>query len=836
VAATLFVAALIPVASASADTTLNIVPHGNEAPGVPWATAPGILPADTQAKMYDRITPLFRNVTDDVLKPSTDGTGYYKSAALLPENDPSLITSETVGGTSPSAGAVTARIKRDRYGVPHIYSDTDPGAIFGAGYAVATDQSLLLNQARYNGVAGLIDMPGVPAINLVLGLYNYKPTAKVLKQATDLQTKAITAQGADGKQLLNDIDTYLAGINARMQVSQPTSPPFTRTDIYALNAIKSQFLGEGGGQEVDNALFLDSLRSKLGSKTGDEAFEDLRARNDPEATYTTSKAAPADTNVSVAKPSGMVRLKSGTFKNSFIKLPDAKASAAAAKVANTGKRQLASNILIVSGSKSATGKPLFVGGPQIGYNYPGLTMEMQLTSPSINVEGVTSAPFPGYMLIGHGVGYAWSLTSAGADIIDTYAEKLCGGSKTKYVWKGSCKSMEKVDAGTITKVGGTGKAVKATFYRTVHGPVIGYAKNRSTGKLVALSQKRSSYGRETVDQLFNQQMTYSRVHSAKDFINAAAKSPQTFNSFYASATESAFYTSGALPVRPKGVNDDLPVDGTGKYEWKGELAKAKHPQVINPSSGLLVNWNNKPAKDFPAGDDRFGNEGGIQRVDMLRSELARYPKATLANVLASANAAATEDVRETQLWPVLKAMLAKGKSPSAQATQLVSLLDAWYAAGGSRVDANLDGNIDNPGAVILDTAWTGITNAGLCDRLGSTLCKGLEGRISRFDAPPGGQYSGWHQYMDKDLRRLLGKPVAGKYHLKYCGDGSVSKCSSELWGALAAAGKTLAAKQGADPTKWTEKAATTSFSPIPLTTFQYTNKPTGIHQVMAFGQ
>ena len=216
----------------------------------------------------------------------------------------------------------------------------------------------------------------------------------------------------------------------------------------------------------------------------------------------------------------MVRLKSGTFKNSYIKLPGAKASAATARAANTGKRQLASNILIVSGSKSATGKPLFVGGPQIGFNYPGLTMEMQLTSPSINVEGVTSAPFPGYMLIGHGVGYAWSLTSAGADIIDTYAEKLCGGSKTKYVWKGRCRAMEKVSAGTIGK---GGKTVTATFYRTVHGPVVGYATDRSTGKKVALSQKRSSYGRETVDQLFNQQMTYSRVHSAKDFIDGGGQ-------------------------------------------------------------------------------------------------------------------------------------------------------------------------------------------------------------------------------------------------------------------------------------------------------------------------
>src|SRR3979409_970322 len=83
-------------ASASADTTLNIVPHGNEATGVPWASAPGILPADTQAKMYDRITPLFRNITEQQLVPSTDGSGYYKSAALLAEDDPSFVSSETV--------------------------------------------------------------------------------------------------------------------------------------------------------------------------------------------------------------------------------------------------------------------------------------------------------------------------------------------------------------------------------------------------------------------------------------------------------------------------------------------------------------------------------------------------------------------------------------------------------------------------------------------------------------------------------------------------------------------------------------------------------------------
>ena len=114
-----------------------------------------------------------------------------------------------------------------------------------------------------------------------------------------------------------------------------------------------------------------------------------------------------------------------------------------------------------------------VGGPQIGYNYPGLTMEMGLYGPTIRARGATSAPFPGYMLIGRGEQFAWTLTSAGGDIVDTYAERLCGGSRTKYRYKGKCRRMELVKAGTISK---GGDSVKVRFRRTVHGPVVGYAR------------------------------------------------------------------------------------------------------------------------------------------------------------------------------------------------------------------------------------------------------------------------------------------------------------------------------------------------------------------------
>jgi hypothetical protein len=279
-------------AAARAATELNVIPHGQQEPGVAWATAPGMLPANAQALMYDRLTRLGRNITPSVMQPSADGSGYFKSAKLLAPDDPSLITDETI-----TSGTLSARIRRDAYGVPHIYSGTDDGVIFGAGYAVAADRNLLLEQVRDNGIAGAIDLPGAPAIRLVLGLYDYKPTAKLRAEVTRRQNRALRRAGSAGRQVLRDIDTYLVGINKWYAANRPDARPFDRADIYAVNAIKSQFLGQGGGEEVRNALFYDAARDRFGRKRGSRVYEDLRQRNDPETSTTTARSAPAQTSV-----------------------------------------------------------------------------------------------------------------------------------------------------------------------------------------------------------------------------------------------------------------------------------------------------------------------------------------------------------------------------------------------------------------------------------------------------------------------------------------------------------------------------------------------------------
>ncbi|MBV8951971.1 MAG: penicillin acylase family protein, partial [Actinobacteria bacterium] len=387
----------------AAQQAFNILPSGQ------YGSVPPPAQATDQAQLYDGLTPLSGDVT------ANDLPRYFKSEQL------------GIGSDGPArAEAVTppgVRILRDRFDVPHIYADSRDALTLAAGWVMAEDRGLLLEQARYDSRVAAIDAPGLQALSLITSLKQFTPSAQTEAELSK-QTDVLLAAGAKGRAVLHDIDRFVAGINAYYAQTHNAAKPWTRNDIYALDALKGQFVGQGGGDEARRSMFLDGLQQQLGSQKGLAVFNDLREANDPE----TPVSLPGSTRFQPPPRSmaGNVVLDSGSF------VPvDTSAATAATPVPEPAH---ASNALLVSGSRSANGHPLLVAGPQIGYFYPGLTMEMDLHAPGIDARGATSAPFPGYILIGRGPDYAWSLTSAGLDIIDTYVETLCGGSDTKYMF------------------------------------------------------------------------------------------------------------------------------------------------------------------------------------------------------------------------------------------------------------------------------------------------------------------------------------------------------------------------------------------------------------------
>jgi acyl-homoserine lactone acylase PvdQ len=791
-----------PGVADDAQTALNIIPSGQ------YGSVPPPPQAADQAVLYDGLTPLFGNVT------ASDLSKYFKSERL------GTAGQGPMRAESPAPRGV--RILRDGFDVPHIYGKSHDAVTFGAGWVIAEDRGLLLEQARYNARVAAIDAPGLDAVNLTVNLKNFEPSTQTEHELAK-QTQVLLRAGAKGRAVLHDIDEFVAGINAYYrQVGNPARP-WTRNDVYALDALKGQFVGQGGGDEAARSMFLSGLQAQLGSNKAQGVFNDLREANDPETPVSVPGSIPFQSPPRSTK--GNVVLDNGSFTPTAPADPQNAAPPAAPL---TSPAQ-ASNVLMVSGARSANHHPLMVAGPQIGYYYPGFTLEMDLHGPGIDARGATSAPFPGYILIGRSEDYAWSLTSAGLDIIDTYVETLCGGSDTKYLYKGRCRDMATFDAGTLT--GDSDQPV--TFRRTVHGPVIGYATVH--GQRVAVTRKRASYGRDALDLLLYRDLTVGNVHNVQDFFRAANQSPQTFNSFYIDDRDIGVFTSGRVPVRPPNVDPGLPIDGRGGHEWRGFLPFDRHPHGINPPDGQIVNWNNKTIAGYRAADDNW-SLGPLQRVQLLTDNLGHRGSQTLASLTAAMNKTATQDMRAMEFEPILAAVLRTDPAPSPREEQMLQLLDDWRRRGGSRLDADLDGNIDDPGAAILDAAWPKLAQAWAGPELGPLTLQ-FASIVSPYSAPPQGQYDGWHIYMDKDLRTLLGRPVKGAYHTRYCGNGNLAACRDALWTAIQAAGDELTAAQGPDPANWHTDATheRITFKPGLLSfTMRYTNRPTGIQQLITF--
>ena len=126
----------------------------------------------------------------------------------------------------------------------------------------------------------------------------------------------------------------------------------------------------------------------------------------------------------------------------------------------------------------------------------------------------------------------------------------------------------------------------------------------------------------------------------------------SFNWFYADNRDIAMFSSGRLPVRAPGTDPSLPTIGTGDFEWRGFLTPAQHAQGINPPSGAILNWNNKPAGDVGSADENWAY-GSVQRVQLLNAGVAARQKHTVASVASLMNKAATQDLRAVALVPKL---------------------------------------------------------------------------------------------------------------------------------------------------------------------------------------
>jgi acyl-homoserine lactone acylase PvdQ len=786
------------------DRAYYVLPPGN------YGGLPTTDESRDQLPLYDGLTPLRGDVTDADI-----------DAHFLPEDF------APVGATvEEPTGRPGTTILYDEFGVPHISGETREDVAFGTGWVTARDRGLLIQLGRGPARAAVADIPGIDAFGLVTSAQSFVPSAATEQLVSDQVDLIIETYGDEGRQIIADAQAGADGVNAYWQAHGIDQPPATVNDVIATTAFIGSIFGAGGGAEASNAELLATLQQGLGPEVGTQAWEDAMLTDDPEAPTTIRRRFDYGP-LTGGTVTGSVVVDPGSIESLDPRQPTPAAPSEPASeptstpsgappeasyaAAGPVPDREASNFLVVDPHRSATDNTLAVMGPQLGYFYPEIVQQMHVSGPGIEAQGVAVPGIPLYILIGRTPDYAWSLTSAGHDVRDVFAEQLCSPDgtpptreSTYYLFDGECRPFEIFDAGTLN-------GTPISFPRSVHGPVIGTAT--VDGQPYALTRQRSTFGRDGLNLAALKDMTEGDADTSRRFFRAANRFGFTFNWAYASRTETAYFSSGRLPERPRGLDRRLPTLGTGEYEWQGFLRQNEHPHEVRGPDSLLLNWNNRSAPGFMHGDDEaFGSAHRVELFD----QWPRHP--TLADTVSVMNRAATEDVR-SPVWPVVSRALRTGPAPSALADQTVALLDEWVARDAPRLDADLDGDYDDAGAVIMDALWRPVAEAVVRPVFGD-LIEDLDGVRSLSGAA--GQ-----SIVDKDLRTLLGDPVRGRFDLSYCGGGSLDACRASLWAAVEQVAGELSAQQGPEPSSWTGTAARTRFVPglIP-DTIRATNRPT----------
>jgi hypothetical protein len=778
-------------ASANGDQAFYILPPGN------FGGLPTTEHSTDQLPLYDGLTPLRGNITQADIR-----------SHFLPENF------EPVGAAHEEVtGRPGLTILYDSYGIPHITGKTQADVAFGAGWVTARDRGILLNLGRSAARVAVADVPGIDAFSLVTSGQTFVPSAASEALVTAQQDLLVRTYGAKGRQILADAAATAAGANAYDEANGIHRDPFTVNDVIAVTAFIGSIFGAGGGGEATNSDLLAQLQQGLGAVKGEKVWNDVMLTLDPEAPTTTKKtfSYPVRTGGPVT---GSLTVDAG----SVIPLdprqhPQSDTDGVMVDAAAVPPGKQASNFLVVAPGRSQSGNSLAVMGPQLGYYYPEIVEQMHLKGPGYESQGVGVPGMSMYSLIGRTHDYAWSLTSANHDVRDVFAEQLCepdGSAPTRdsthYLYKGVCRSFRTFDAGTLN-----GDPI--VFPKSVHGAVIGTATVH--GQPYALTRKRSTFGRDALNLGALKDMTQGKATTPQKFFDTANQFGFTFNWAYASRQRTAYFTSGLLPVRAPGLDRRLPTLGTGSYEWRGYLTEDQHPHDIGGPSGLLLNWNNRSAPGFMHGDDQA--YGSIHRVELFN----RFPgQVDLVDDVSIMNRAATGDFRAL-VWPEIRAVLAGSPAPSSIDARAVRLLDEYVAKDAPRVDKDLDGFYDHPGAVIMDAVFRPLAEAVVTPVLGDGDLRTAVDKVRGLSGQSGASI------IDKDLRRLLGRPETGPFALRYCGGGSLAKCRASLWQAIDQGITPLIADQGPVPGDWRGAAALTTFVPglIP-DTMRATNRPT----------
>jgi penicillin G amidase len=457
--------------------------------------------------------------------------------------------------------------------VPHVFAEHDEDAYFVQGYLHAKNRLWQMELQTYYAAGRLSEKIGDRAINVDretrrMGMV-YAAENALKEFEKDPATKAAC-------------DAYTAGVNAYINSLTPASLPLE----YKLLDYKPE-----PWSNLKIALFLKQMSRTLANYGPDlkntEAkvaftFEELM-QLDPQVHDSLVPIVPKGTPFDTA---GIKPVPPATADSLYFGKKDTLAVTEFTKQdPNNG-----SNNWVVGGKKTASGAPILANDPHLELSFPSIWYEMQITTPNLNVYGVS---FPGSpsIIIGFNDNIAWGVTNSQRDVKDFYEIQFKDDSKQEYLFNNTWQKTElKVD--TIKVKGGD--TIYDTVAYTVFGPVM-YDKSFAS----ALGENKAIAIRWSAHDASNEGLTFYKLNRAKnydDYLDAIKSFTCPAQNFlFASKTgDIALWQQGRFPARWYGQGMYVMPGTDSSYMWQGYIPQKENPHVFNPDTGFIQSANQRP--------------------------------------------------------------------------------------------------------------------------------------------------------------------------------------------------------------------------------------------------
>ena len=460
------------------------------------------------------------------------------------------------------------QVWRDEWGIPHIRATGEHDAWFTQGFVTAQDRLWAMEYDRRRAVGRWAEAAGVSAVgqDMQMRRLRLEDAARADCAAAGPRAQAMFQAYADG---VNAFINSHAPLPAEYGITGMTPEPWEPWHSLAVYKVRHIFMG---------VFESKAWRARLVRELGPERAAQLFPSYPPGQPV----IIPTGADFSGSADVGYQQLLDGAANLNLI-----------------GEMDSGSNSWVISGERTATGKPILAGDSHRGLDVPSVYYQNHVACDAFEVVGNSFAGVPGFPHFGHNQWVAWCVTHTSADYQDLYIERFNDADASLYQRQDDWYNADVRDE--VIKVRGGGD-VHLRTWATHHGPVVGGDPMSGYGLALRYTATPIFY-RDQGDpwtDILPAMLEAQNVHQLADSMNGWV---DPVNNFVMADVDGniGYQCRGEIPRRPDDAPAPLPVPGwDGQHEWQGSIPFNELPRYINPPEGYIVTANNRPvADDYP---------------------------------------------------------------------------------------------------------------------------------------------------------------------------------------------------------------------------------------------